>query len=108
MSCPVRPPAFDAILLALAPILLIELPALLDTLLRPSEAFDVTLEAPSLAFVAVEDAALAACDVVEALRSPTRLKANRHVCRRTAREGTKDMLKNGRRRVPRGVQLNSG
>jgi len=58
----------DTAWLALSAPLLIVLPAELVTRERPCCAFPATSDALSLAFVAVEEAALAASEVVEAAR----------------------------------------
>lgn len=62
------------------------------TLESPAEAFDATSEALSLALVAPEEAALAASEVVEALRKGTRRKTQ--WCRRSiARDAAIDIAK---------------
>jgi len=58
------------------PILLIVEPADELTLDKPSEAFEVTLDAVSLAMDAVSEAFWVACDVVEALRRTLRRTTN--------------------------------
>ena len=68
MSLPVRPPIFPRALLTPCPALLSAGPADEVTRVRPCEAFDVALEAASFDLVAVLEAALAACVVVEACR----------------------------------------
>jgi hypothetical protein len=56
--------------------LLIVEPADELTLDKPSEAFEVTLDAVSLALDAVSEAFWVACDVVEALRRTLRRTTN--------------------------------
>lgn len=68
MSLPVRPPIFPRALLTPWPTLPRVDPADEVTRDRPCEAFDVALEAASFDLLAVLEAALAACEVVEACR----------------------------------------
>ena len=61
------------------------------TLVKPEEAFEVTSDAESLAFVAVLEAALAASDVVEAFRKGAERRATKRLCLSTSLEGAVDM-----------------
>ena len=68
MRAPVRPPIRETALPAAFDALLIALPAELVTLDRPCCALPAASDAPSFALVAVEEAALAASDVVDCAR----------------------------------------
>lgn len=89
MTWPVLPPILPNELVIVCEALLREEPADEETLVRPSEAFDVTWLADSFAFVAPEEAALAASDVVEALRISKRPACGR---RTNAREAEENMM----------------
>ena len=73
------------------PTLLIADPAEDVTFVRPSEALEVAPETLSLAFEAVDEAALAASEVVEACRTGAFRRTKRD-CRSTARAAAADML----------------
>lgn len=77
MSLPVRPPTLPNELERAGPALLKAELAEAVTLDKPSEAFEVALTVLSFAFTAVEEAALAASDVVEAGRTGVLRKASR-------------------------------
>lgn len=79
------------VLLAMLPALFIaELPDE-ATRVRPEDAFDVTSDAESFAFVAVFEAALAASEVVEAFRKGAERRATKRLCLSTSLEGAVDM-----------------
>ena len=81
MSLPVRPPIFPRALLTPCPALLRAGPADEVTRERPSDAFDVALEAVSFDLVAVVEAASAAWEVVEACRGRPAIRSCRSVNR---------------------------
>ena len=101
IALPVRPPTRLTALLVASVALLRAGPADEVTLDSPDEAFDAASEALSLALVAPEEAALAASDVVEALRQGAWRKT--HCCRRsTARDADSDMSR-GRKGGTKGI-----
>jgi hypothetical protein len=81
MAWPVLPPMPETALLAADAAPLTALPAELVTLERPCCALPAASDAPSLAFVAVEEAVSAALEVVDSAR---RWSAHR-VCRSATR-----------------------
>ena len=78
-------------MLAILPALFIAEPPDDDTLVKPEEAFEVTSDAESFAFVAVLEAALAASEVVEAFRKGAERRATKRLCLSTSLEGAVDM-----------------
>ena len=77
ISLPVRPPILPTAPDTAGPALLSTDPALAVTLVRPWLAFDVADAVPSLVFVAVDAAAFAASEVVDAFRKGGALRGQR-------------------------------